>query len=189
MIKKINKYKRGEIAKIILKGLVFGGFIVAVVAMPGFANILTLFKPKNTYEKEKVKRAINSLKKNRFIVVYEKNGKEYIKITEKGKSKIKEYDFYDLKIKKSKRWDKKWRIIMFDIPNNTKIKERVRKIFRLKLKDMGFLQYQKSVFIYPYECRDEIDFLKRYLFIDKYVKYVLIDKIDDEFKLKKYFNL
>lgn len=187
--KRFNEYKRGEIAKIILKGLVSGGFIVAVVAMPGLANVLTLFNPKNNRERERVKRAVYALKKQRFIKIYEKNGKEIIEITERGRKKVKEYSFEDLTIKKPKYWDKKWRVIIFDIPSGTKSKEKARKLLRLKLNDLGFIQYQKSVFICPYECRDEIDFIKKRLFIGNCVKYMLVNNIDDEYKLKKHFNL
>ena len=49
--------------------------------------------------------------------------------------------------------DQKRRLVMFDFPARF---ERVRRPFRDKLTDFGLVSYQKSIFIYPYECQEEI---------------------------------
>ena len=33
-------------------------------------------------------------------------------------------------------------------------------MFRYKINQLGFFQYQKSVFIIPYECKDEVFLLR-----------------------------
>lgn len=45
-------------------------------------------------------------------------------------------------------WDKKWRIILFDIPESQRT---VRQLFRLKLMDLGVRMLQSSVWITPSE--------------------------------------
>ena len=52
--------------------------------------------------------------------------------------------------------DGEWRIVIFDIPEKFK---KAREALRMKLKELGFLELQKSVFIFPYECEDEINFI------------------------------
>ena len=74
----------------------------------------------------------------------------------------------------------------FDIPEKFKI---ARNALREKLNDLGFLKYQKSVFIYPYECKDEIDFIIEFFEVKPFVRYIIAEKIDNELDFKKKFNL
>ena len=43
--------------QIFLKGLAIGGFIVACFALPGLAQVATLFKPKGAYDRHRVGQA------------------------------------------------------------------------------------------------------------------------------------
>ena len=108
------------------------------------------------------------------------------KITQKGQSRVLKYNIEKIKISTPKKWDKKWRLIIFDIPENKKLG---RNILRELLKRLGFCQYQKSVWIYPFDCRNEIDFIKEIYEIRPYVKLVVAEKIDDESKYLDFFGL
>ena len=50
----MKDYQYGELTKEILKGLAVGGFIVAMVAMPGLAYIMPLFKPRGAKDKYRI---------------------------------------------------------------------------------------------------------------------------------------
>lgn len=82
--------------------------------------------------------------------------------------------------------DKKWRIVTFDIPEKFK---KARNALREKLKDLGFLKYQKSIFIYPYECKDEIDFVIEFFDIRPFVRYIEAENLDNEIDFKRRFQL
>lgn len=84
--------------------------------------------------------------KTGYIEKVEKNGEMYIRLTSKGKEKIAR-DF-PLLVMQRKRWDKKWRVAIFDIQETNK---RTRDILRKKLKELGFGMLQKSVFISPHD--------------------------------------
>ena len=90
-----------------------------------------------------------------------------------------------MKIKKQV-WDNKWRLVFFDIPEKYRWG---RDSLRKKLKELGFFELQKSVFIFPYECKDEVDFIIEYYGIRKHVRYGVFDFIDNESHLKDYFKL
>lgn len=75
-----------------------------------------------------------------------KNGKPFLRLTAKGKEKIKR-DFSFVRWQNQK-WDKKWRIVIFDIEEKQR---RQRDILRGKLKELGFGMIQKSVWISPYD--------------------------------------
>jgi len=72
--------------------------------------------------------------------------------------------------KRDGEWDGKWRIVIFDIPQEMH-KERVR--FRKKLKLLGFVMLQKSVFVFPYSCEEEISYVTRNLRINDYVDIII----------------
>lgn len=178
-------YKKGEIAKVVLKSLLIGGAVVAVVALPGMAPILNLFgsdKRKNW----KIDRTLRQFKKQKFIKIYYKGDKEFIEITEKGQKRLLQYNYEDMKIKKPKKWDRLWRIVIFDIPEKRK---KARDAINIKLKELGFYPIQKSTFIFPYECKNEVDFIGEYMFTRKYINYILAKEVENKKKLKKFFNI
>lgn len=81
-----------------------------------------------------------------YIEKIEKNGEIYIRITPQGNEKNKR-DFSMIAFQK-KSWDKKWRVVIFDIEE---INKNVRERLRNKLKELGFGMLQESVFITPHD--------------------------------------
>jgi CRISPR-associated endonuclease Cas2 len=106
-------------------------------------------------------------------------------LLEKGKQKVLEYQLEEMIIKRPSSWDKKWRLVVFDIPKNLK---KTREAIRAALKRLGFYQYQKSVFIHPYECKNEIDFLIEFYDTRKYIRYIIATEVDNELQLKEIFK-
>lgn len=89
-----------------------------------------------------------------------------------------------VRLKKEKKWDGKWRIVVFDIPEEEKI---FRNIFRSHLKALHFLRMQDSVFISPHPYEDALSKLVDVYGSSKYVRIIIAIKIDNEEKLKKFF--
>ena len=83
-------------------------------------------------------------------------------------------------------WDGRWRLVIFDVPEKLR---KGRDALREKLKDLGFYELQKSVFIFPYECKNEIDFLIEFFHLRKFVRYGILEKIDNDLHLRKVFGL
>jgi len=54
---------------------------------------------------------------------------------------------------------------------------------------LGFYELQKSVWIFPYECKNEIDFIVEFFGLRKYVRFGILESINNELHLKKIFNL
>lgn len=182
----MKKFDRGELAKNILLGLAAGGLIVTVCVLPGMAHVLELFKPKDNRERYRIKQSLHGLQKRKFVRVYSKDGKEVFELTEKGKTRVFKYKIDDMQLKRPKKWDGLWRVVSFDIPEK---KKRARDTFNFKLKDLNFYPLQKSIFVTPYECKDEIDFISHYYFVEKDVLYFKAKEISSEETVKKYFHL
>src|SRR3989338_5553847 len=168
-----------------------GTLILSSLFAPNVAKLLKpLMRWRRNWDKmdrRRIYNAIERLNKKRLIELVEKGDQILIKITANGKNLLKRFDYDDLELLKTKKWDKKWRLVIFDIPEKKK-KERLA--ISKKLKDIGFYPMQKSVFIYPYDCRDEIDFICEFLSISRYVNYCVVEFLDkNEGDLRSFFNV
>lgn len=115
-----------------------------------------------------------------------KDGTINIILTEKGKLAAHQFDPDRLEIKKPQSWDKKWRIVTYDIPTT---KNNARDALRRKLNELGFKEWQKSIFIHPYPCRDEINFIIEFFDVRPYVHYADLINPTNEAELKLHFKL
>jgi len=50
-------------------------------------------------------------------------------------------------------------------------------------------QLQKSVYVYTFEYKNELDFIIEYFNLRRYVRFILAKEIDNELHLRKIFNL
>ena len=110
-----------------------------------------------------------------------------IELTDKGKELAEELALRDeLRPEKQKKWDYKWRIIMFDIWER---RRKVRDELRYVLKEFGFVKIQDSAWAYPYPCEKLLVFLRTHLKLGRGVLYVVADEIEHDEKLRQHFQL
>ena len=134
-----------------------------------------------------LRETIKKLYQSKLIDYKENNdGTVMLTLSEKGKNKILKYDLDKIEIKKPARWDKLWRLVIFDIPEEERAG---RTALAAKLKELGFYPMQKSVFIHPYECKNEIDFIVEIFNLAPYVRFLRVKDIDVELDLKERFHL
>ena len=107
-------------------------------------------------------------------------------LTEKGKQTASRFDPDNLSIPQPNHWDKKWRVIIYDIPDN---KKAARDALRRKLYELSFKEWQKSVFIHPYPCDQQIDFVIEFFDVRPYVRRGLMTNITNEAEIKLHFGL
>lgn len=132
---------------------------------------------KRDVDRQNFSQKIYDLKKQGIIRKFYEKKDKYIEITEKGIEKLKQLTLENLKIEKPKRWDRKWRVVIFDIPEKYKV---LRNLFRSKLYALGFIQVQKSVFVYPFECTKEVNLICNYYGGRDYIKFMIADIIEGE---------
>ena len=186
---KLNEMKRmGPMSKKILL-LLIGGASLGLTRRPDayFRIVRGIAKEWRKINERNLRTAIKNLYKSK-LVDYKENTNGTIKIilTEMGRSKILKYDLDKIEIKKPSHWDKLWRLVVFDIPED---KNLGRKALAAKLKELGFYPMQKSVFIHPYECKNEIDFIVEMFELAPYVRFLRVKDVDIELDLKNRFHL
>lgn len=131
--------------------------------------------------------AIKRLYRSQLIECKENtDGSVSMVLSGNGKKRILRYRFETITVQKPSQWDGYWRIVLFDVPERLK---QGRDALSQKLKQLGFYSLQKSVFIFPYECRDEIDFIVEVFKLRPYVRYLIIKEIDVALDLKHRFHL
>jgi len=169
--------------------LLLGGVALGLSGSPRkyFQILKEMEKEWKEINRSQLKRTIKNLYQSKLIKEkYNEDGTITLVLTDKGKEKALTYNLDEMKIKKPKKWDGKWRIVLFDIPEKAR---KLRDIFRHHLKNLGFFEFQKSVFIHPYDCKDEIDYLIEFYNARKFVRFIIADSIDNEMHLKSRFNL
>ena len=184
--KKIRR--RDNIQKALLTTLLIGGMIM-VGAAPRI-NILKLLgnKKRNPYRfKHQVNDALMRLASKGFVVFIIKNGRKLASITPEGQRVLAlEEQKTALQLKKKKRWDKRWRVVIFDIPE---YRRGTRDKLRLTMRTAGFYRLQDSVWLYPYDCEDFMALVKADLKIGNAILYMVVEKIENDQKIKTHFSL
>ena len=126
---------------------------------------------------------VYQLQKRKVLKIVKKNGENFIELVKKGELEalLNKSD-----TEKGQKWDGKWRVVVFDIPEEA---HTARDHFRRMLKNRGFVLLQASVFINPFPLnRTAIKYLHE-SGLDKYIRILKVEEIDNDFDLKKKFGL
>lgn len=175
---------REHLQKIILDTIATAGLLsIALVAPNVIGAMNKLGIPPNPRRKEYVSSSASKLVKKGLL----KFEDGYYQLTKEGEKILTYWELSDYKFRKPKKWDKKWRIIIYDISEKKKGKIR-RRLFDL-LKIAGFYRLQDSIWVYPYDCEDIVGLLKTDFGIGKEILYIIADEIENDKYLRNYFNL
>lgn len=178
-----------EILSLLGKGVLLSMVLLA----PGTARAIrsTLYQENKDWEAWKyfnsayLRRTIKRLQKQKIVTIEEKDGQQIVQITKKGERKILKYALSELELS-HKKWDGKWRIVIYDIPLKYK---HLREIIRETLKRLGFWQLQKSVYLTPFPCEEEIEFLREYYGLGENIKILTVGKLENEEVYRDYFGI
>lgn len=166
------------------------GFVSLAILMPGLPKVLTPFMKKQYrkwghFNPRRLRAEIKRMQKTGLLEEVEERGERIYKLTEKGKTKSFKYKLEEMSLNRDK-WDGRWRIVAYDIP---KEKKNQAEAFRNLLKKMNFYQLQKSVWLTPYSCSKEIEFLKNLYFLNDNVTVLTVNGLEGEQAYKNYFGL
>jgi DNA-binding transcriptional regulator PaaX len=143
-------------------------------------------KEKQRYQK-KVRAAVSRLQAKQLIRLVETEEGVEIRVTPKGRELIRRTELEGSVRIIKQSWDKKWRIVLFDIPETKRV---ARDALRELLTSAGFYQLQKSVFVGPYPCEKQVSALADYFEIGDYVTCAEASRIGrQEQKVRRHFGL
>ena len=181
--------KKKSLAVQILEGIAITGLTALAATSPYFGlNSIRGFKGRwSKEERRKFYFSIYYLDRRGYVkILKNNNGNMVARITRRGEQVIHKLNFDQMKLPKPEKWDGKWRVVIFDIPNS---KSKNRLAFSQKLKELGFIMIQKSVWAYPFECYKELGVARKFYEIEKYATYLEAVEIEDELHWRGRFNL
>jgi DNA-binding transcriptional regulator PaaX len=189
IVEKEAKRKRrwGQVQKAALAAVGISGALLIGMAAP---NVLQLLKyvPKNKYRfANQAKTALSRLASQGYVEFIARDGKRYARLTAAGQRML-QLETLALAERRGhkKRWDKRWRVVMFDIPER---RRSIRDSLRSTMRSVGFYRLQDSVWIYPHDCEDVVALLKADLEIGHAVLYMVVEHLDNDKKLREEFGL
>ena len=107
-------------------------------------------------------------------------------ITDAGSALIDNAIEKTRRVLKTRTWDRKWRIVSYDIPEKYK---QLRDRIRLILKRAGFVKLQHSLWIFPHECEELTQVIKKEKKLKEYIVYGVLERIENDHGLKAHFSL
>src|SRR3989338_4335654 len=175
--------KRKNLQKLILETVSVAGVLSIAMIAPAVVGAMgKLGIIPRRRQNEYISSSASKLVK-RGLLFYD--GKRY-QLTSRGDGLLRRWEFADFKLSKPKKWDKKWRVIIFDIPEK---KKRVREQIRSLFNQAGLRRLQDSVWVYPYDCEDVITLLKTDFGVGKDLLYLIVDELENDKHLREEFDL
>lgn len=132
------------------------------------------------------KREIRKLTRKGYVALTKRHKGFAAKLLKKAKPRLKNIFIEDVKLPRDAKWDGKWRLYTFDIPEKDKLS---RDLLRRKLKGVGMYNIQRSVFAYPYDCRPELEFISNHYGISKHSAFMEVSYTDIDKELRRFFKL
>ncbi len=188
---KSERWKRYERTFEILKTIAGGTILVSSLVAPNLAQLLPAFFSELRTGKRRpfpadVSRTLLRLKRQGMIRLERTQGGYALRLTPDGQSLHDRIFLSTYSIRRPKRWDGKWRVVVFDVKEKRKV---TRDMVRERLKHLGFVRLQYSVWIHPFECEEAIELLKTSARVRHDVHYLLVSRMAQDQRLRSHFEL
>ncbi|MDI6751928.1 MAG: PaaX family transcriptional regulator C-terminal domain-containing protein [bacterium] len=129
---------------------------------------------------------LGKLRREGYVRKVKRRDGVFFRITEAGKSRIQKGP---VPIHKESRiWDKKWRVVIFDIPEKSYL---LRDRLRQELKEWGFGMLQQSVWISPHPLFSKVEEITKKYDLERYLFFFETNHIseDDQYLAQRVWNL
>lgn len=181
-------YKFGPVQQKLLL-LLLGGVILGMETSPAryYKKLRLIRKEWKKINQRNFNRSVKRLSAQKLVKeVSLPDGSFKLVLTKEGSRQARVQFLLGKSIyfKNPKEWDKKWRIILFDIPEKDR---QFRDVLRDHLRELKFHKLQHSVFISPFPCEKQLLELMSLYKASPFVRIVTADFVDNEEKIKKHF--
>ncbi len=143
----------------------------AVIVAPNMTQVIGAYL--KHMDKKDARRTLHYMKYRKLIEVRTRNGQEEYRLTDAGMQKYRKIVLSDLTVSTPYRWDHKWRMVIFDIPRYKQVQ---RDEMLTQLKRLGFYMLQRSVWVHPFECAEQVGVLLHMLDLESEVSFMLVEQ-------------
>jgi len=178
-----RRKKRADIQRIILATISKASVMTVELLAPGVMEVMEDLglMPKKR-QPDIIKRS-QSRMIERGLLLWDNRR---LRLTPKGERRLRLIEARDFQFKKPKKWDGRWRVLIFDIPETRK---NLRERMRATLRAVGFVRLQDSVWIFPYPCEDLVTLLKADFKIGRDMLYMIVDTLELDAPIRAKFGL
>ena len=172
--------------------LLFGGALTVLHLAPYLlvaAMPLARSWKDSPHDRRRFSNTFSYMKRRGYIEVEDKKGCVHINLTQKGKVYARKgyARVISMQPPATTTWDRKWRLILFDVPTAERTK---RNAFRTLISRLGAIMVQKSVWLYPRDCSEQVQLLKDFFELDEdQVRFVVADAVGNDKPFRKHFKL
>ncbi|MFZ1249630.1 MAG: hypothetical protein WAQ24_04915 [Candidatus Saccharimonadales bacterium] len=172
IIDEIIRY--GVLGAVVTTGLLTPGILQALDKP--FGKLIKILDTRE-YERQarrETQRVIRYMKQQGLLAGNYEHG---LQVTEKARKRLARSEFRDRQVRALQQWDGYWRIVLYDVPEDQKS---ARDALGHQLRRFGCFQLQKSTWITPFPCRDDIVQISTHYGVDSYVTYFEAVNLDNE---------
>lgn len=184
--------RRVPLQTIILGTLSVTGVLAVALVAPNAVRLFDYLNPISRTNSirfnQRIVQALLRLERRGLIRITGEGKKREIHLTTQGEELIDKLYAGAYVIPLPVRWDGKWRLVMFDVPEKRK---KVRDTLRMLLRSAGFIHFQDSAWVQPYPCDELVTLLRSHLESGKgEIRYLTASLADEsDYALRKHFNL
>lgn len=131
-------------------------------------------------------RFVNELRRQELVVFTPEAKAMRLQLSVKGIHRLQSAEITNLSIPIPAKWDKKWRMVIFDIPARHKHQ---RYVFTSQLRRLGFVMIRDSTWFFPYPCIDALEKIIAHCGISSHVTIAEVSSLDvsTQKKLHRHF--
>ena len=184
-----KRVKRVRLENILLGSIAVAGVAGIALLAPPMLRLLKNADPEWLLKRDPSRRLRESalrLKRKGLVEFKNESGKKRLRLTLRGERVVGSIWNETYQLQKPRKWDGKWRLVIFDIPEK---KRPTRDKIRHLVSRLGFLRLQDSVWVYPYDCEELMTLLKTDLKIGRALLYVIADAIEFDKPIRQHFGL
>ncbi|OGK55437.1 hypothetical protein A3H78_01085 [Candidatus Roizmanbacteria bacterium RIFCSPLOWO2_02_FULL_36_11] len=133
-----------------------------------------------------LKRTIHRLEKQKLITIEERDGKQIVKITDSGATRILKASLSKITVEKPKKWDGTWWLISYDLPEKL---SNYRHLIRRFFLSWGFYPLHKSVYLHAYPCTREVEMLREYYGLGEHIRIFTVSQIENAKPFRDFFGI
>ena len=151
------------IQKIILGTLIVAGGLSLAAVAPNVLGAIMKLNPSYAKRKDvqrRIQETLWRMERNGLVSLPKRGSMGRVTLLPKGQELIRKIQARTYTVSKPLIWDGKWRIVMFDIPEQ---KRNARIQLRRLLESAGLVRLHDSVWVHPYPCDELITLIKAHL--------------------------
>lgn len=183
-----SRARRGAIESAILQTIAIAGALTVAAMAPNAVRLIKHIDPRwivPPNPRQRLHEALSRMKRKGLVTFVERDGKRMPTLTQRGRREAQGIRAGTARIKKPLRWDGRWRVVVFDIPEK---RRHLRDTVRSMVRNLGFVRLQDSVWAHPYDCEELIKLIKTDLHIGVEVLYMIAD-VEYDRPLRESFGL